>query len=165
MRPGRFWWLKPSRVKPVPHESGYLAGFLLYYPAAGGQPIPFRTDEIVWFRYPNPLDEFSAMSPLAVAPLAVDMVGDDEVEPVPVHAGAADGWCGHAGERQGQLSTDGQAEDLASMLDKRLRVWTRRIAWVVLRFEAQFQKMQISPKDAEQLVEGLNLTLRQIANV
>ncbi|MBW3670766.1 MAG: phage portal protein, partial [Acidobacteria bacterium] len=53
--PTEIWWLKPSKVTPVPSESGYLAGFL-YEPSVGSmEPIPFRPDEIVWFRYPNPL--------------------------------------------------------------------------------------------------------------
>jgi HK97 family phage portal protein len=160
--PGEIWWLKPSRVKPVPHESGYLAGFL-YYPAAGGEPIPFRTDEIVWFRYPNPLDEFSAMSPLAAARLAADtasamMKSNRYLFTQGLQMG---GVVTPANDKV--TFTDGQAEDLASMLDKRFKGVDKAHRWAVLRFEAQFQKMQISPKDAE-YVEGLNLTLRQIAN-
>lgn len=161
-QPGEIWWLKPSRVKPVPHESGYLAGFL-YYPVNGGPPIPFRPDEIVWFRYPNPLDEFSAMSPLAAARLSADtasamMRSNRNLFTQGLQMG------GVVVPANDKVSfSEEQAEDLAKMLDKRFRGVDKAHRWAVLRFEAQFQKMQVTPKDAE-FVEGLNLTLRQVAN-
>lgn len=160
--PGEIWWMKPSRVKPVPHESGYLSGFL-YYPAAGGQPIPFRADEVVWFRYPNPLDEFSAMSPLAAARLAADtaaamMKSNNALFKQGLQMG------GVVVPANDKVSfSDEQAEDLAKMLDKRFKGVDKAHRWAVLRFEAQFQKMQVTQRDAE-FVEGLNLTLRQVAN-
>jgi len=32
-------------------------------PQYGGDPVRFEPHEVLWFRYPNPIDEFSAMSP------------------------------------------------------------------------------------------------------
>lgn len=160
--PGEIWWMKPSRVKPVPHSSGYLSGFL-YYPAAGGQPIPFSADEVVWYRYPNPLDEFSAMSPLAAARLAADtaaamMKSNNALFKQGLQMG------GVVVPANDKVSfSDEQAEDLAKMLDKRFKGVDKAHRWAVLRFEAQFQKMQVTQRDAE-FVEGLNLTLRQVAN-
>ena len=72
---GEIWWLKASRMRPVPHATGYLDGYL-YEPDMGagapGQWIHFKPDEVLWFRYPNPIDQFSALSPLAAARLAAD---------------------------------------------------------------------------------------------
>ena len=160
--PAEIWWMKPSRVKPVPHETGYLSGYL-YYPATGGKPIPFRADEVVWFRYPNPIDEFSAMSPLAAARLAADtassmMKSNNAMFTQGLQMG------GVVTPANDKVSfTPEQSTELAEMLDKRFKGVDKAHRWAVMRYEAQFQKMQISPKDAE-FVEGLNLTLRQVAN-
>lgn len=160
--PGEIWWMKPSRVKPVPHESGYLSGFL-YYPAAGGQPIPFRADEVVWFRYPNPLDEFSAMSPLAAARLAADTAGAMMRSNAALFKqGLQMGGVVVPANDKVAFSPE-QAEDISSMLDKRFKGVDRAHRWLVLRYEAQFKQMQVTQRDAE-FVEGLNLTLRQVAN-
>jgi len=32
-------------------------------PQYGGDPVRFEPHEVLWFRYPNPIDEFSALSP------------------------------------------------------------------------------------------------------
>lgn len=161
-QPSEIWWLKPSRVKPVPHETGYLAGFL-YEPVAGGKPIAFKPNEIVWFRYPNPLDEFSALSPLAAARLAADtgaamMTSNRNLFSQGMQLG------GVITPDTGKVTfSQEQTDDLAKMLDRRFKGVDKAHRWAVLRYEAKFQAMQVSPKDAE-FVEGLNLTLRQVAN-
>jgi HK97 family phage portal protein len=160
--PTEIWWLKPTQVRPVPHEEDYLAGFL-YYPKGGGTPIPFGPDEIVWQRYPNPLDEFSALSPLAAARLAADSARammksnrnmfTDGLSLAGMVVPATD---------KVAFSTD-QAEDLERLLATRFKGEDKKHRWAVLRYEAKFQPMEFTPKDAE-FVEGLNLTLRQVAN-
>lgn len=160
--PGEIWWLKPTRLKPVPHETKYLAGYL-YYPASGGEPIPFAPSEIVWFRYANPLDEFSAMSPLAAARLAADTASAMMKSNRNLFTqGMQMGGVVTPDTNKVQFTPE-QTEDLAKMLDRRFRGVDKAHRWAVLRYEAKFQSMQVSPKDAE-FVEGLNLTLRQVAN-
>jgi HK97 family phage portal protein len=161
-RPTEIWWMRPPQVRPVPHEEKYLQGFL-YTPAFGGRDIRFDADEVVWFRYPNPLDEFSALSPLAAARLAAD-------------AATAMMKSNEKLFRQGlqlagrivppadkvSFSTE-QADELEDRLQRRFAGADRAHRWAVMRFEAQFKQLQMSPKDAE-FVTGLGLTLRQVAN-
>lgn len=160
--PSEIWWLKPSRVRPVPHPTRYLSGYL-YHPADGSKPIPFTPDEVVWFRYPNPIDEFSPLSPVAAARLAADtssdmMKANRNLFVNGMHVG---GFVSPGNDRVA-YSTE-QAEELEHLLERRLKGVDKAHRWAVLRFEAQFDKADLSPKDA-QWVEGLNMTLRQIAN-
>lgn len=161
-QPIEIWWLKPSRVRPVPHVSDYLTEFV-YEPVHGGDLIRFRADEIVWHRYPNPLDEFSALSPLAAARLGAEtasamMKANRNMFKQGLHMGGV-----ITPDTDKVTFSPEQAEDLSKMLDKRFKGVDNAHRWAVLRYEAKFQSMQVSQKDAE-FVEGLNLTLRQVAN-
>lgn len=161
-QPSEIWWLKPSRVRPVPHETGYLAGFL-YEPVQGGDPIVFARDEIVWFRYPNPLDEFSALSPIAAARLGADTASAMMRSNRNMFTnGMQLGGIVTPDTDKVSFSPE-QATELEQMLGKRFKGADKAHKWAVLRYEAKFQQMQVSQKDAE-YVEGLNITLRQVAN-
>lgn len=158
-QPGEIWWLKPSRVRPVPHETGYIQGYA--YHSVSGEIIKFDPDEIVWFRYPNPLDEFSPLSPLAAARLAADTSESMTKS-------------NNALFKQG-LQIAGlivppadkvtfsreQADDLERQLQRRMTGSDKAHRWAVLRYEAQFKQLQITPKDAE-FVSGLNMSFRQV---
>lgn len=157
--PKEIWWLKPSRVKPVPHESGYIQEFA--YHSVSGEILRFEPHEIVWQRYPNPIDEFSPLSPLAAARLAAD-------------TGTAMAKSNESLFKRGlQIAglivppadkvtfTQEQATDLERALEKRLTGADKAHRWAVLRYEAQFKQLAITPKDAE-YVAGLNMTFRQV---
>ncbi len=160
--PSAIYWLKPSRVRPIVHPSKYLDGFV-YQPADGGRPLRFDVDEIVWFRYPNPLDEFSALSPLAAARLAADtgaamMTANRNL----FRNGLALGGLVVPDTDKATFTAD-QASDLERDIERRFTGADKKHRWAVLRFEAQFRALDVSPKDAE-FVSGLDLTLRQVAN-
>lgn len=161
-QPSEIWWMKPSRVRPVPHESGYIDGFI-YEPVNGGNPIRFRRDEVVWFRYPNPLDEFSALSPIAAARLGADTASAMMRSNRNMFTnGMQLGGIVTPDTDKVSFSAE-QAQELELMLGKRFKGADKAHKWAVLRYEAKFQQMQVSQKDAE-YVEGLNITLRQVAN-
>lgn len=163
--PTQIWWLKPSRVRPVPHAENYLEGFL-YESNVGGKDIRFEPDEIVWQRYPNPLDEFSALSPVVAARLAAEVGTAAMKANRNLHTQGLQiaGMVvpktkdGHAV----QFSPE-QATELEERLQRRFAGADKAHRWAVLRYEAEFRPVNISPKDAE-FLGGLNLTLRQVAN-
>jgi HK97 family phage portal protein len=157
--PSEIWWLKPSRLRPVPHATGYIEKFI--YESVVGELIEFEAEEVVWFRYPNPLDEFAPLAPLAAVRLAAD-------------TSSAMLRANNALLTQGLLSgglvvpdtgnvafSSEQAEDLERALARRFKGVDKAHKWGVLRFEAKFHNMSVSQKDAE-FVEGLNLTFRQV---
>jgi HK97 family phage portal protein len=160
-QPKEIWWLKPSRVKPVPHESGYLKGFL-YESSVNGIELRFAPEEIVWFRYPNPLDEFSALSPVAAARLAADTSSAMMKANRNLHKQGLQ-IAGVVTPPEGTTFAPDQATQLADDLEHRFSGADRAHRWAVLRFQAKFQPVTIAPKDAE-FLGGLGLTLRQVAN-
>jgi HK97 family phage portal protein len=159
---GNIWWVKPTQMHPVPHERDYLAGFL-YMPLTGGPAIPFRADEVVWFRYPNPRDEFQSLSPLVAARLAADAGGAmmRANRNLFTQGLLAGGMVVPVGDKVS--FTPQQAAELESLLEQRWRGVDRAHRWSVLRYDAKFQGLGVSPKDAE-FVQGLSLTARQVWN-
>ncbi|MGH3926929.1 MAG: phage portal protein, partial [Pseudonocardiaceae bacterium] len=163
--PEQIWWLKASRVFPVPDERNYLAGFL-YKSNVNGQEIAFRPDEIVWQRYPNPLDEFSALSPVAAARLAADTGSAMMKANRNLHSQGLQIAGMVVPKQKDGMSVQfsaAQAEELEERLQKRFAGADKAHRWAVLRYEAEFHPVNISPKDAE-FLGGLGLTLRQVCN-
>lgn len=158
--PDEIWWLKPSQLRPVPHEISYLEG-LLYQPLLGEPPIHFTPDEVVWFRYPNPLDEFSPLSPLAAARLAADTASAMSKANRNLFENGlmAGGFIVPDDERITFTTT--QAEDLERQFAARMKGVDKAHRWAVLRYQAKMQALNITPKDAE-FVAGLGLTFRQV---
>ncbi len=161
-QPSEIWWMKPSRVRPLPHENDYLGGFV-YDPAIGGEPIRFRRDEVIWFRYPNPIDEFSALAPLAAARLGADTASAMMKSNRNLFLNGMQLGGVVSPETDKVSFSPEQATELEKALGERFKGVDKAHKWAVLRYEAKFQQMQVSAKDAE-FVEGLNLTLRQVAN-
>lgn len=160
-QPEEIWWVKPSRMRPVPDAKNYLQGFL-YYPVQGGEPIAFRPEEVVWFRYPNPIDEFSALSPLSAARLAADTASAMMKSNRNLFSqGMQLGGVVTPATDKVSFSKE-QADELEVMLSNRFKGADKAHKWAVLRFEAKMQGM-VTPKDAE-FLGGLDLTLRQVAN-
>jgi len=161
-RPAEIWWLKPSRLKPVPHPDKYLAGFL-YESNVGGETIPFTPDEIVWFRYPNPLDEYSALSPIVAARLAADTGSAAMKSNKAMHVNGLQ-IAGVLAPKTDKVSfTAEQAGALEDDLQRRFAGADRAHKWAVLRYEAEFKPVNITPKDAE-YINGLGITARMIYN-
>jgi len=67
------WPLRPDRVTIVPDRDRYVRGFV--YNGRNGQ-VAYTPDEIVWFRYFNPLEEYAGLSPIAPVRMSADMAKD-----------------------------------------------------------------------------------------
>lgn len=157
---GEIWWLKPSQVFPAPHPDKYLLGFW-YQPILGGQRIWFDIDELVWFRYPNPLDEFTALSPLVAAKVAADTANAMMRSNQKLFTQGLQ-IAGLVTPSNPELTfSPEQADDLEKYLGKRFTGPEKAHRWAVLRYDAQFRQMSMTPKDAE-FVSGLNMTFRQV---
>lgn len=73
--PTEMWWVRPDRMRVVPHPDKYVAGFL-YEGKNGGDPVPFLPGEILWMPMDNPIDEFAGLSPIASVRLSIDSAND-----------------------------------------------------------------------------------------
>ena len=158
--PGNIWWCKPSQMHPLVDERKYLTGFA-YTPVAGGSPILFTTDEVVWFRYPNPVDEFSALPPLNAAKLAAETAAAMQQSNRKMFSQGMQ-LAGLIVPADNKVTfSEEQAKDLERQLTRRMTGAEKAHRWAVLRFEAQFRQLGVTQKDA-QFVEGLNLSFRQV---
>lgn len=157
--PQEIWWARPDRVRVVPDPQNYISHFL-YRPANGGQDIRFERSETVWFRYPNPLDEFEGLSPIAAARVSAEygtaaMQSNRNL----MRNGALMG--GYVMPPKGQEFSKETADDLEFDLDRRFRGVDRAHRWAVLRYEAQINNMAMSQRDAE-FIKGYNLSLEDV---
>lgn len=145
-RPKEIWWARPDRMRMIPDEKNYLAGWIYEW---NNQRLAFSPGEVIWFRNPNPIDEFEGLSPIAATRLALDT--------------------GHAALRSNNaVFTNGtqlsgvvtpadkdltwardQVEALRDMLDRRFRGVDKAHRLAVLGQAATFTPMSISPKDAQ----------------
>ena len=66
------WPLRPDRVRVLPDPTRYVRGFV-YGSLNSGAPVPYVPEDVVWFRYFNPLDEYAGLSPMAPLRLSADM--------------------------------------------------------------------------------------------
>lgn len=158
-QPKQLWWMKSDRVKVVPDPQNYIKGYL--YEGSTGELIPFAPSEVIWFRYPNPLDEMAGLSPVAAARLAADtssamMKSNRNLFSNGMQMG---GLVTPAKDRT--TFSPEQADDLEKKLEQRFKGVDKAHKWGVLRFDAQVQQMSVTPEDA-QFIAGLNMTFRQV---
>lgn len=158
--PRELWWARPDRVRIVPDPTDYLAGFL-YEPPGGGPPISYKPGEVWWLRYPNPLDEYAGLAPLAAARLAADaasaaMKSNYALFQNGIQAG------GFIFPAAGQPSfTAEQQQQLRELLNRQLRGVANAHRWGVFDREVKIQQVAMSPKDAE-FLGALRWTLEDI---
>lgn len=159
MKPREIWWGKPTQVRVVPHPSEYVAGYL-YQPSTGGAEIAYRSDEVIWLRYPNPNDEYAPLSPLAAARLAADyasaaMKSNWNLFSNGIQAG------GLVVPKANQIFSQDQAEDLEKALERRFKGVDRAHRWGVLRLDAEVKELGFTPEEAE-FLGGLRFSLEEI---
>ena len=157
--PAEIWWARSDRITVVPHKQDYLTGFL-YRPASGDEPIPFKPSEVIWIRYPNPLDEYAGLSPLAAARLAADTAGAAMRSNYNLFRNGVQLAGLITPPQNGSLSEE-QARTLERQFEARFRGADKAHRWGVLRYDARVTPMSMSPKDAEFLGQ-LSWSLEEI---
>jgi HK97 family phage portal protein len=159
--PVEIWWARPDRMRIVPHPEKYIEGYIYDW---NGQRIGFTSDEVVWFRYPNPLDEYTGLSPISSARLAIDT----GVSALRSNANIFRNGVQLAGVLS-PMDKDAvwqreQVDALRDMLDRRFRGVDKAHRIAILGQSAMFSPMSISPKDA-QFMELMTWTRSDIAMV
>lgn len=150
--PAELWWARPDRVRVIPHATKYIAGYALEDKDTG-QLIPFAPEEVIRFAYPNPLDEFSGLSPLTAASLSATLgtralKSNDAL----FTAGMNPGGFIFPSESGAGLSTsitDEQAQALRNKLARDMTGEGNRHRWEVFKHRFDIEPFTMSPKDAE----------------
>lgn len=157
--PREIWWGRPDRVRVFPHATDYLAGF--EYLAPDGHTIWFNPGEVVWIRYPNPLDEFAGLSPLVAARLSADVASAAMKSNRNMFANGLQ-MGGAVFPKAGQTLTKEQATEIEESLSRRFKGVDKAHRWGVFRFEAEMKQIGFTPKDAE-FLGALAASLEDIA--
>lgn len=159
---GEIWWLKPSKMSPIIHPERYVVAWR--YETDSGEILTFLREEVVWFRYPNPVDHLAALPPLYAAKLAADtaqamqksnrqlFTQGLQIAGLVFPAKPDDVW------------TQEQVNGMEMFLRRKFTTAEKANRWAVLRQEAKFQQISMTPKDAE-FIAGINMTYRQICRV
>ena len=158
-RPLEMWWARPDRVTVVPDKENYVSHFL-YQVGTAQPPIRFERDEVIWLRYPNPLDEFDGLSPLASAAIAADTSRAAMISNAAMFRNGLQ-MAGVVLPANGQNLTEEQARGLEQAMSRRFKGADKAHRWGVLRFEAKFQALSVTPKDAE-FLGSLKWSLEEI---
>ena len=160
--PQEIWWARPDRVRVVPDPVNYVKGFL-YRPANSTQDIYFDRSEVIWFRYPNPIDEYEGLSPLAAARLDADYASAGKRANIGLFNNGMN-MGGILSPKAGQQFTEEQAKALELALERRFRGADKFHRWGVMRYEAELKEMGLSARDAE-FMNGLQFSREEVANV
>jgi HK97 family phage portal protein len=154
--PREIWWGKPSQVTVYPDPVNYIRG---YEYEVNGQKLWFEPDEVIWFRYPNPIDEFSGLSPIAAARLSVDYANGALKSNMNLFKNG--NQMGGVMWPKARILSKEQAEEIENQVDKRTRGVDRAHRWNFFRFEIEAKEFGVTPKDAE-FLGGLRFTLEEV---
>ncbi len=144
--PTEIWWARPDRVRVVPHATDYLSHFL--YQAPNGQQLTFKPSEVIWLRYPNPMEEFAGLSPLAAARLAADVASAAMKSNYNLFKNGLQ-MGGAVFPKAGTVLTESQAKEIEKDMEARYKGVSKAHRWGVFRFEAEMKEYGVTPKDAE----------------
>ena len=156
MTPREIWWGKPSQVTVYPDPVNYIRG---YEYEVNGVKLWFEPDEVIWFRYPNPNDEFAGLSPIAAARLAVDYASSAMKSNLNLFKNG--NQMGGVMWPKGRILEAEQAREIENQVDKRTRGVDRAHRWNFFRFEIEAKEFGVTPKDAE-FLGGLIYTLEEV---
>lgn len=69
--PLHLWSVRPDRMTPVPDKDTYLKGYV-YSAPDGMEKIPLNPDEVIFNKYPNPLDPYHGLGPVQSVLVDID---------------------------------------------------------------------------------------------
>lgn len=158
--PQEIWWGRPDRVSVVPDRVNYLKGFF-YNPLTGTQALPYMPGEVIWSRFPNPIDEYSGLSPLAAARLSADYATDALKSNRNLFKnGIMSG--GVICPKGDNLFDQTKSQEIEKVLERRFQGVDKAHRWSVFTFDVEAKSFGFNPKEAE-FLGGLAWSLEDIA--
>ncbi len=151
------WPLRPDRMRVLPDAGRYVKGFVYEH---GGDRVAYLPEEIVWFRHFNPLEEFSGLSSVAPARLAVDMGA--EALKFNRHFFSNSAMPADLAITTQETPTDEEVADFYERWESRFRGSGRAHRPVLLSRGMDAKRLGLSQKDMEFLA-GLRWTVDEVA--
>jgi HK97 family phage portal protein len=159
--PQEIWWMPSDQMKVIKSATKYIDHFE-FDPLNGNPPIRFETNEIAWFRYPNPLNEFDGLSPLMAAALAADTGRSAQVSNLAMFRNGMNPGGFLFPATDGSILTEEQAKGIEESLSRKFKGGSNAHKWAVLRGNLKMQPSGINPKDAE-YIAGLGWSFDEVA--
>ena len=159
--PKEIWWARPDNVRVVPDKDKYIIGYILESEHFGGEQS-FTPAEVIQFNFPNPLDQYSGLSPIAAARVYADHENASMIANLNLHRQGLQmgGAVFPAGENA--TWTKEQALAIEADLNKRFQGVVKAHRWGVFRQKVDMQEVGITPEDM-QFLDGLNWDLEAVA--
>lgn len=145
--PQELWWVPPDRMRVIKSGASYISHYE-YQPTDGSRPIRFERDEVIWFRYPNVINEFASLPPISAAMIAADTAYAAMYSNAMLFRNGAQ-VSGVIGPKAGTTLTEEQAQSIETSIARRFRGMDKAHRLAVFRFETSIQPLSITPKDAE----------------
>lgn len=160
--PKEVWWARPDRVSILPDPVNYIKGFL-YEPLNGTQDIPFTPQETIWIPYPNPLDEYAGLSPIAAARGSADYA----TEAVRANTrlfknGLQIGGIVMPPANSPRELTPDQAKELDAYFTRRFQGQDKAHRWATMRHNYEIWQGGTTPKEAD-FLGGLAFSIEDVA--
>lgn len=160
-QPSEIWYARADKMKPIPDPQGYIRGYTYH---DGNRKLEFAPGEVIWFRYPNPADEFRGLSPLEAARTSVEASVDAMTSNAAIFRnGMAPG--GILSPEDNSVSfTREERELLEAQLAKRMTGADRRHRMMVFSHKVNISTPTLSPKEAE-FMALMGWTLNDVCRV
>jgi HK97 family phage portal protein len=160
--PTEVWWARPDRVSILPDPATYIKGFL-YEPLNGTRDIPFSPGETIWIPYPNPLDEYAGLSPIAAARGSADYATEAVRANTRLFTnGMQIGGIVMPDANSPRELTPEQARELDSYFSRRFQGQDKAHRWATMRHHYEIWQGGTTPKEAD-FLGGLAFSIEDVA--
>lgn len=153
--PVELWYVRPDRMRPVPHPEDYLSGYV--YRSPDGEQVPLPVGNVVQLKMPNPLDPYRGLSPV---PSSLAVMGNLQAA---IQWNAA--FFGNSAEPGGIIEVDTRLGD--EEFEELITRWREQHQGVgqahrvAVLERGHFVERKITQRDME-FVEGLQLSREMI---
>lgn len=160
-RPTEIWWARSDKMRVIPDRDGYVKGYE-YHDA--NTKLYFQPQEVIWFRYPNPANEFAGLSPLDAARVSVETSVDAMRANASIFANGMQPGAIISPSDSSITLTREERELIEAQLARRLTGADRRHRVMVFSHQMNMATPSMSPKDAE-FMALMGWTLNDVCRV
>jgi HK97 family phage portal protein len=162
--PREIYYARPDLVSVLPDPETYVKGYL-YHPVNGAADVAFSADEVIWFRYPNALDDYTPLPPLMAARAAADYRGESLAANTRIFKNGMQlgGVVMPARGSQRELTRE-QAQELDAYFSRRFQGQDKAHRWAFLRNEYDITQYGTTPKEMD-FLGGITVTLEEVARI
>lgn len=159
--PEEIWWVKPTRMRVIPHPTRYISHYEFDPIDGSSEPIIFFPWEVVRIYNANPLNEFMPLSALSSTGIYADhetssMMANQNLHDNGLNPGAI------VMPTNRLIWDDDQAKEIEDDINNRFGGVDKAHRWGVFRHEVDIHTAGITPAES-QFIEGMSYDVESIA--